>query len=73
MTVYTFAEASRNLAALLEKARAEGEIIIKRDDGQIFLVRPVAESGSPLDIMGIDLGLSAEEIVRVVRESRERP
>jgi hypothetical protein len=34
------------------------------------LVRPVARSGSPLDVPGIDAGLSRKEILELVRESR---
>jgi len=39
-------------------------------DGQAFLVRPAAPSGSPLDVPGIDAGLSRKEILDLVRESR---
>jgi hypothetical protein len=43
---------------------------IRRRDGQAFLVRPAARSGSPLDVPGIDAGLSRKEILDLVRESR---
>jgi hypothetical protein len=38
--VYTYSEARQNLASLLEKAAKEGEVRIKRKDGQIFVVKP---------------------------------
>jgi hypothetical protein len=43
---------------------------IRRRDGQAFWVRPAAPSGSPLDVPGIDAGLSRKEILDLVRASR---
>ena len=62
-TVYTYTEARQNLASLLDKAAAEGEVRIKRRDGQVFVIRLETSEKSPLDVGGIDLDLSAEEIV----------
>lgn len=70
MEVYTYSEARRNLATLLDKALAEGEVLITRRDGQVFVVKPQRRQGSPLDVPGMDLGLSAEEIVNAIREGR---
>jgi hypothetical protein len=72
MTVYSTAEVRENLDALLEEARQAGQILIKREDGQIFVVRPEPQDRSPLDVPGVDLGLSRSDIVRFVREGRER-
>ena len=69
-TVYTYSEARQNLASLLDKAAAEGEVRIKRRDGQVFVVRPEITERSPLDIEGEDLDLSAEEIIAFVAEGR---
>jgi PHD/YefM family antitoxin component YafN of YafNO toxin-antitoxin module len=73
MTIYTYSEARQKLAALLEQAQSEGEVRIKRRDGQEFIVVPVSAKGSPLDVEGINLSLGLEEIVSVVREGRQRP
>jgi hypothetical protein len=70
MNVYTYSEARQRLAALLDKALKEGEVRIRRKDGQVFVLRPQARSASPLDVAGIDLDLSGEEIVTFVREGR---
>lgn len=70
MKVYTYSEARQSFAALLEQARREGAVRIRRRDGQMFVLRPETPSGSPLDIEGVDLGLTAEEIVAFVREGR---
>lgn len=72
MTVYLMAEAKEKLEALLEEACREGEILIKREDGQIFVIRPEQQNRSPLDVPGVNLGLSKSEIVQSVREGRER-
>ncbi len=72
MTTYTFSEARQKLSSILDKARIEGEVLIKRRDGSVFVIRPVSRTGSPLNIEGVDLALSAKEIVDVVREVRER-
>ena len=69
-TIVTYSEARQNLASLLDKVLVEGAIRIKRRDGQVFVVRPVEQKASPLDVGGIDLGVSTEEIVAFVAESR---
>ena len=72
MTVYTFSEARQKFASVLEKAKNEGRVLIKRKDGSLFAIQPVLRKESPLDVEGVDLGLSASEIVDIVREIRER-
>ncbi len=69
-TVFTYTEARQNLASLLDKAAAEGEVRIKRRDGQVFVIRPEKTKGSPLDVDGIDLEMTAEEIVAFIAEGR---
>lgn len=72
MNVYTFSEARQKLASVLEEAQRKGAVRIKRRDGSEFEVAPVRSRASPLDVEGVDLRLSAEEIVSVVREMRAR-
>jgi len=72
MIVYTFSEARQKFASVLEKAKKEGRVLIKRKDGSLFAIQPVSKKESPLDVEGVDLGLSASEIVDIVREIRER-
>jgi PHD/YefM family antitoxin component YafN of YafNO toxin-antitoxin module len=72
MNVYTYTEARQRLAELLERAAREEEVRIRRRDGRVFVVRLEHEEGSPLDVEGLDLGLTAEEIVEIVREGRRR-
>jgi antitoxin Phd len=70
MNVYTYTEARQKLATLLDKALREGEVLIKRRDGQVFVVKPQTPRDSPLDIEGIDLNLRAAEIVAFIQEGR---
>lgn len=72
MRVYTYSEARQRLATLLEEAGREGGVRIRRRDGKTFILRPDRTGESPLDVEGIDLGLTAEEIVEFVREGRKR-
>lgn len=69
MRVYSYSEARQQLAELLNRARREGQVEILRRDGQSFVVRPTKGAGSPLDVPGVDAGLSREEVVDLVRES----
>ena len=71
-TVYTYSDARQNLATLLNQALQEGEVRIRRKDGKTFVIRPETRYDSPLsNIDSVDLGISTQEIVRFVRESRE--
>ncbi len=70
MIVYTYSEARQKLASLLEQAVEEGEVKIKRKDGRIFVIRPGVAVGSPLDVEGIDLGITTAEIVQFIQEGR---
>ncbi len=72
MKVFTFSEARQKFSSVLDSAQLEGAVKITRRDGRAFLIRPVQESPSPLNVNGVKLNLSRDEIVRSVREGRER-
>lgn len=72
MRVYTYSEARQNLAALLDAALQDGAVLIRRRSGQSFVVQPDSPTTSPLDVEGVDLGVTTDEIVATVREARER-
>ena len=72
MTSYTFSEARQNFAAVMEKAKIEGGVLITRRDGSVFEIRPVLKKELPLNVKGIDLDLTTDEIVSLIREIRER-
>jgi hypothetical protein len=58
MNVYTYSEARQNLASLLDQAAREGEVRIQRKDGQVFVIKVQPKTKSPLEVEGIDLGIS---------------
>ena len=72
MRVYTYSEARQNLATLLDVAKKDGAVAIRRRDGQTFILSPEAVGSSGLDVEGIDLDIATEEIVEIVRQGRER-
>lgn len=72
MNTYTYSQARQNFALLLNKAKKEGKVLIKRKDGSIFELRPVSENKSPLDVKGINLEINKEEILDILKEVRSR-
>lgn len=69
-TIYTYSEARQNLASLLDEATEEGEVLVQRRDGRMFAIRPVAPSASPLDVDGINIDMTADEIMAFIAEGR---
>lgn len=61
----------QNLTVILEQAYTKGEARIKREDGQFFILKPERTLRSPLDVPGIDLEVSANEIVDFIHEGRK--
>ena len=71
MEVYTYSQARQKLAALLDKAAKDGEVRIKRRDGQVFVIKPQTRGSSPLDVEGLDLNLTTAEILQSIQEGRK--
>lgn len=71
MQIYTGSE-QESLAFLLEQAVRDGEVRIRREDGAVFVLRPEQAQRSALDVRGVDLNVSTQEIIEIVREGRER-
>jgi len=70
--VFTYSEARQKFSSVLDQAACDGEVIVKRKDGQVFTIKPVKHVTSPLDIQGVDLGITTEEIVDFIRKGREK-
>lgn len=70
MTVYTYSEARQHLAEILNQARKEGAVQIRRRDRTVFQITPVEHKTSPLDVGYVDVVLTREEVVAAVCESR---
>lgn len=72
MKEYSFTEARQHFASILDEAKKEGVVCVKKRDGESFYIKPAIPKKSPLDIKGVNLGVSSSEIVDIVREGRER-
>jgi len=75
MKVYTYSTARAKLSSVLDESKTE-EIVIKRRKGELYTVTPkTAFLRSPFDIpsSGLKTNFTVEDIVGMVRESRERP
>lgn len=72
MVTYTYTKARQNFASLLNKVKKEGKARIKRRDGSLFEIKAITSKNSFLDVEGIDLDITADEILDVLKESRSR-
>lgn len=72
MRVFSYSEARQKLALLLDEAGSSGKALIRRRDGTTFAVIPERSRRSPLDIPGIDVDVTTQEILDCIREGRER-
>ena len=73
MKAYTYSEARENFASVLEGAERDGAVEIRRRDGAVFRLSAAPKSKlSPLDVPGVKLKVSTEDLVSAVREGRER-
>lgn len=69
---YTYSEARQKLASLLEKAKKKEKVLIKKRDGSIFEIKSVSKNKSPLDVKGVDLKITQQEILEIIKEVRSR-
>ncbi|MBS1254548.1 MAG: hypothetical protein MAG581_00343 [Deltaproteobacteria bacterium] len=72
MKEYSFTEARQQFASVLEEAKKDGVICIRKRDGESFYLKPATPKKSPLDIQGVDIGITSTEIVDIIRSGRER-
>ena len=72
MREYSFTEARQHFASILDEAKREGVVCIKKRDGETFYIKPATPMESPLDVKGVNLSINSLEIVDIIREGRER-
>jgi len=72
MIIYTYSEARQNFSTVLEKAKSEGKVLIKRRDGSSFLLTPLSANESPLNVKGINKDIDSSEIIEILKEIRSR-
>lgn len=72
MKIYTYSQARQKLADILEESKKE-EVVIRRRKGDMFSIIPKSQTRrSPFDVPGLRKGITREEILEAIRESRER-
>ena len=73
MKSYTYSEARGNFATVLKEAERDGAVEIRRRDGAVFRILAARKfKASPLDVKGVKIKMSTDDLVRMVREGRER-
>ena len=72
MKSYSYSDARQHLAVLLEQAQRDGAVRIRRHDGRTFVILPEQSTTSPLDVDGVDIPITAAEIVAFVHEGRRK-
>jgi hypothetical protein len=72
MTVYTYSQARQRFSSLLNRARKEGKVLIRRRDGLLFSLTPEKISRSPLDVKSTNTKASTKDIIESIRESRRK-
>lgn len=70
MRMFTYSEAVQDLSSLLEIAQRDGSVGIRHKDGKSYKLQPMALKGSPLDVGSVEIDITTEEIVQIIRESR---
>ena len=71
MKLYTYSTARQRLAEVLEEASRDGEVQIRRQDGRVYAVTPVAKSAqSPFaNVTGERVrGVTSKDLLRALRE-----
>ena len=49
MLVVTYSEARQNFASILDKAKDDGAVLVKRADGSVFRITPEVQEESPFE------------------------
>lgn len=70
MKVYTYSEARRRFAEILNIARDE-DVIIQRRGGEAFTITLKKTSRSPFAITGIITKATTADILQAIKDSRE--
>ena len=71
MKVYTYSQARQNLSKVLNESKSE-EVVIRRRGGEAFRISPQRPEGSPFDVPGIKTKAKTADILRAVRNVRQR-
>jgi hypothetical protein len=71
MKVFTYSEARKRLARVLDMARKE-EVLIKRRGGETFSLTRKPPRQSPFDVPGVKTRATTRNILEAIAESRSK-
>ncbi len=72
MKLYTYSDARQQFSKVLDTAKKDGKVLIRRRDGSLFSLVAEKSAVSPFDVEGISTKVTTPEIVDVLRRERER-
>jgi hypothetical protein len=67
--IYSYERAKKSFDLIFKKAALNGKVEIRKDD-QLYVLMPASKNKSPLDVEGVDLGISTKDIIELIHESR---
>ena len=67
MLVVTYSEARQNFASILDKAKSEGAVLIKRADGSVFRITPEGGEESPFAKVKTLFDLNHDDILQALK------
>jgi hypothetical protein len=69
-TTYSYEKAKKSFDLVFKKATIDGKVTIRKDD-ELYILMPASKNVSPLDIEGVDMDISSNEIIQFIHESRK--
>ena len=66
MLVVTYSEARQNFATILDKAKSEGSVLVKRADGSVFRITPDGGNESPFADVKTLVDLNHDDILQAL-------
>jgi hypothetical protein len=71
MLVTTYSEARKTLASVLDRAKSDGAVLIKRADGSLFRLSPEENRMSPFEGIGTDIHLPDGALRQALDDMKE--
>lgn len=69
-TTYSYEKAKKSFDLMFKKATVDGKVTICKDN-KLYILMPVVENVSPLDVEGVDVNISSKDILKFIHESRK--
>ena len=71
MTIFSETQAGADFHSLLDTVRSEGEVLVRSESGDVFILKSAEpKNTSPLDVPGVEVPFSTQELIDIVRDNR---